>query len=216
MVSDHRQATPRSDLGGVERRNIVGVLCGPPNLVAEWRSSAPHRFIPAAGMAIGWTELTPEAIRRLHAEGNLELLAEITNQYAGVEPDDDRFESYLEVCEELDIPVGIHVGTGPPGAAYFPGLERYRARLHSPLLLEEPLMRHPRLRLYVMQAGWPMLDDMLAVMWTHPRVYVDVGVIDYALPRPEFHRYLRVLVEAGFGKRIMFGSDQMIWPGAMR
>jgi predicted TIM-barrel fold metal-dependent hydrolase len=61
-----------------------------------------------------------------------------------------------------------------------------------------------------------MLDDMLAVMWTHPRVYVDVGVIDYALPRPEFHRYLRVLVEAGFGKRIMFGSDQMIWPGAMR
>jgi uncharacterized protein len=199
----------------MERRNIVGVLCGPPDRVDAWRAVSPDRFIPAAGMAVGWTELTPDAIRRLHAEGKLDVLAEVTNQYAGVEPDDERFEPYLAVCEELDIPVGIHVGTGPPGAAYLPGLQAYRARLHSPLLLEEPLMRHPRLRMYVMHAGWPMLDDMLAVLWTHPRVYVDTGAIDYALPRAEFHRYLRVLVEAGFGSRILFGSDHMIWPGAI-
>ncbi len=46
-------------------------------------------------------------------------------------------------------------------------------------------------------------------------VYVDIGVIDYALPREEFYRYLQRLVEAGFGNRIMFGSDQMIWPEAI-
>lgn len=80
---------------------------------------------------------------------------------------------------------------------------------------EEPLLRHPRLRVYVMHAGWPMLDDMLAVLWTHPRVYVDMGAINYPLPRAEFHRYLRVLVEAGFGNRILLGSDHMIWPGAI-
>lgn len=199
----------------MERRNIIGVLMGPPERVDAWRAKAPHRFIPATGMAIGWTDLTPDDIRRLHAAGKLDVLAEVTNQYAGVEPDDERFEPYLAVCEELDIPIGIHVGTGPPGAPYLPGMEAYRARLHSPLLLEEPLMRHPQLRLYVMHAGWPMLDDTLALLWAHPRVYLDVGVIDYALPRTEFHRYLRVLVEAGFGNRIMFGSDHMIWPGAI-
>jgi predicted TIM-barrel fold metal-dependent hydrolase len=43
-----------------------------------------------------------------------------------------------------------------------------------------------------------------------------VGVISYVLPRAEFHRYLRRIVEAGFGNRIMFGSDQMIWPEAIR
>lgn len=199
----------------MERRNIIGVLMGPPERVDAWRTKAPHRFIPATGMAIGWTDLTPDDIRRLHAAGKLDVLAEVANQYAGVEPDDERFEPYLAVCEELDIPIGIHVGTGPPGAPYLPGMEAYRARLHSPLLLEEPLMRHPQLRLYVMHAGWPMLDDTLALLWAHPRVYLDVGVIDYALPRTEFHRYLRVLVEAGFGNRIMFGSDHMIWPGAI-
>ena len=91
----------------------------------------------------------------------------------------------------------------------------YRARLHSPLLLEEPLLRHPRLRLYVMHAGWPMLDDMLAMLYVHPQLHVDTGIIDYGLPRREFHRYLRTLVEAGFTNRIMFGSDNMVWPGAI-
>ncbi|HXG25450.1 MAG TPA: amidohydrolase family protein [Candidatus Binatia bacterium] len=199
----------------MERRNVIGVLCGPPERVAAWRARAPHRTIPAVGLAVGWSDLTPDDLRRLHGEGRLDVLAEVSNQYAGVEPDDERFEPYLAACEELDVPVGIHVGPGPPGAPYLPGLERYRARLHSPLLLEEPLMRHPRLRVYVMHAGWPMLDDMLAILWTHPRVHVDTGVIDYALPRPAFHRYLGALVEAGFGGRILFGSDHMLWPGAM-
>jgi len=57
-----------------------------------------------------------------------------------------------------------------------------------------------------------MLDDLLALLYAHPQVYVDVGVIVFALPRAEFYRYLQRIVEAGFGKRVMFGSDQMVWP----
>jgi predicted TIM-barrel fold metal-dependent hydrolase len=87
--------------------------------------------------------------------------------------------------------------------------------MHSPLLIEDVLVRHPRLRIYLMHAGWPMIDDLLAVMWTHPQLYVDTGIISYALPRAEFHNFIRRIVEAGFGKRVMFGSDQMVWPGAM-
>ncbi len=112
----------------------------------------------------------------------------------------------------MDIPVAIHVGPGPPGAPYLPGSAGYRAKLHSPLVLEEVLVRHPKLRLSAMHAGWPMLDDALAMLWTHPQLYVDVGVISFAIPRPAFHNYLRRIVEAGFGKRVLFGSDQMVWP----
>ena len=32
------------------------------------------------------------------------------------------------------------------------------------------------------------------------------------MPRAGFHDYLRRIVEAGFGTRVMFGSDQMVWP----
>lgn len=142
------------------------------------------------------------------------MLGEVVNQYAGIEPGDSQVEPYWTVAEDLDIPVQIHVGPGPPGAPYL-GFPDYRALMHSPLILEEPLMRHPRLRLYVAHAGWPMLDDVLALLRAHPRVYVDVGIISFGIPAAEFHRYLRVVVEAGFGSRVMFGSDQMIWPGAI-
>jgi hypothetical protein len=57
-----------------------------------------------------------------------------------------------------------------------------------------------------------MLDEMLALLYSHPQVNVDVGFISWALPRAEFHAHLRRLVEAGLGRRVMFGSDQMIWP----
>ena len=64
-----------------------------------------------------------------------------------------------QLAEQYDVPVGIHMGPGPAGIAYNTG---YRSRFSSPLLLEEALVRHPKLRVYIMHAGWPMLDDMVA------------------------------------------------------
>ena len=57
---------------------------------------------------------------------------------------------------------------------------------------------------------------MLALLYAHPQVYIEVGVINWILPRAEFHRYLRRIVEAGFGNRVMFGTDQAVWPDSIR
>jgi len=53
---------------------------------------------------------------------------------------------------------------------------------------------------------------MPAIMHMYPQVYADLAAIDWLRPQEEFQEYLRALVRAGFGKRLMFGSDQMIWP----
>jgi predicted TIM-barrel fold metal-dependent hydrolase len=198
-----------------DRRNITGVLSGPAAHVDAWIKARPDRFIPALSFQVGMrTTPTVAALRQRHAEGKLKVLGEITNQYAGILPDDPRMTPYWRLAEELDIPVGIHIGTGPPGVIYLDA-QKYRARLHSALTLEEVLVKHPRLRVYVMHAGYPLLDDMLAVLYAHPQVYVDVGIIVYNQPRAAFYRYLQGLVESGFGKRVMFGSDQMVWPGTI-
>ena len=83
------------------------------------------------------------------------------------------------------------------------------------LALEEVLVRHPRLRVYIMHAGYPMLDDLLALMFAHPQVHVEVGVIVHIIPRPAFYRFLQGITDAGYGNRVMFGSDQMVWPGTI-
>ena len=199
----------RQTLAIMERRNVVGVTSGP--LVARYEEAAADRVIPSLSFGGGPNPPTVDSVRRAIEDGGFTVLGEVAVQYGGMTPDDPSLAPYWALAEELDIPVGIHIGTGPVGAPYLP-FKRYRARLHSPLVLEEVLVRHPGLRVYIMHAGWPMLDDLLAVLWTHPHVYVDLGVIDWALPRAEFHRYLRRIVEAGFGKRVLFGSDQMIWP----
>jgi hypothetical protein len=100
---------------------------------------------------------------------------------------------------------------GPPGAVEL-GMPAIRPSLGNPLRLEDVLARHPRLRLFVMHAGWPFLDEMIALMHAYPNVYVEVGAIDWSRPREDFHRWLRTLVKGGFGRRVMFGSDQMVWP----
>jgi len=44
---------------------------------------------------------------------------------------------------------------------------------------------------------------------------VDVACNDWLMPRAQFYSQLKQLVDAGFEKRIMFGSDQMWWPDAI-
>jgi uncharacterized protein len=198
----------------LNRRNVIALAGGAAQTVAAWRAAAPNRIMPAVSLQVGRDAISVATLRELHGKGQVAAIAEVTNQYAGIAADDPSFEPYLALAEELDIPVGIHIGTGPPGAPYL-GAPKYRARLHSPLQLEEPLLKHQKLRIFVMHAGWPMLDDMLAVMWAHPQVHVEVGVLIFALPRAEFYRYLQRLVESGFGARVMFGSDQMVWPGVI-
>ncbi len=39
-------------------------------------------------------------------------------QLLGIAPGDPRLEPYWQLAEEFDVPVGIHLGPGPPGAAY--------------------------------------------------------------------------------------------------
>lgn len=195
----------------MQRNNVIGVLSGSPEKVAEWMSEAPGRFIPGLGFQLGRDEISPAELESMHDEGTFAVLAEVTNQYAGIAPADERMDPYWAVAERLDIPVGIHVGTGPPGAIYL-GNRNYRASLHSALTIEPVLTHYPKLRVYLMHAGYPMLDDLLAVMYAHPQVYVGLGVIVYTQPRKAFYRFLEGIVDAGFGKRVMFGSDQMVWP----
>lgn len=202
-------------IAAARRGQITGVLSGPPDLVDAWTQAAPGIFLP--GYALGVGERGGPSLmdmRTRHADGRLRVLAEVGTQYAGIAPDDARLEPYWALAEELDIPVGIHIGPGPPGVIYL-GARGYRAALHSALTLEPVLVKHPKLRVYVMHAGFPMLDDMLAVLYAHPQVYVDTGVIVFTQSRAAFYRYLQAMVEAGFAKRVMFGSDQMVWPGVI-
>ena len=152
----------------MKRRNVYGVDQRFADRAVEAGVARAHHSEPR--FELGAPDAPSlDAVRDALTSGRYRAFGEVSNQYQGFDPSDPAFDPYLAIAEELDIPMSIHVGTGPPGAPYL-GFPKYRARLHSPLTIEEALMKHPKLRVSLMHAGWPMLDDLLAVLWTHPQV----------------------------------------------
>src|SRR5687768_6939941 len=103
------EALLKETISAMERLNMYGMLGGTPERVAAWRKAAPGRFFPGLDFNLS-RGYSPERVRALHASGDLAVLGEITTQYEGVEPSDPRLEPFWALAEELDIPVGIHVG----------------------------------------------------------------------------------------------------------
>jgi len=192
-----------------KKRNIIGVTSG--RLTQKWQNAAPDRIIPSMIYRADGTDPSADSMRTLFLKGKYRVFGEVHAHYEGISADDSSLFSYWAMAEELNIPVGIHIGPGPIGAPYI-GWKNYRARLHSPLQLEEVLLKHPRLRVNIMHAAWPMIDDLLAMLWAHPQLYVDISGIITDLNEKAFYSYLQKIIEPGFGNRIMFGSDSMIWP----
>ena len=199
----------------LRRHNVRrAVLAGAPDLVAQWTATAPGLFIPAFAPVDDDAEQVVR-LRRLHKEGRAAVFAELGAQYAGIRADDTRLAPFWALAEELDVPVGIHLGEGMQGQSADPRSARYRVSLSSPFQLEEVLLKHPRLRMYVMHAASPLTDEMIAMLFEYPQLYVDIGANVWNMPRAQFYGQLKRIVDAGFSKRILFGSDQTIWPGSI-
>lgn len=198
--------TLRRTLEFMDRYNVVlGFLSGDSATLSQWVAAAPRRFVPSAFIwQVG--SPPPATLRREYGAGRLAGMGEIATQYFGMTPDDPALEPYFSLAEELDVPVHIHtLGIGAP----LPG---FRSAAGNPLHLEPVLVRHPRLRLFVENAGYPYLGEMIAMMYQYPQLHADLATITWLIPREAFYDYLRALVRAGLGGRLMFGSDQMRWP----
>jgi predicted TIM-barrel fold metal-dependent hydrolase len=198
----------------MERLNVTAVVFGAPDAVKKWQDAAPGRVIAGTGFSAGGTRLPVDEVRKLFAGGGFKVMGEIGLQYEGVSPSDMSVDPYFALAEALDIPVAIHMGTGGSGRANVT-TPRYRGSMGNPLLLEELLARHPKLRVQVMHAGYPMIDNMLTLLQASSHVYVDVAGLIWSYPIKEVNRYIERLVDAGFGDRVMFGTDQLVWPKLM-
>ena len=200
-----------------EKYNVTAVVMGDPKSVQKWKDAAPSRVImgtsfdngPAPGKYVPVDQLRP-----LFTTGGFKIMGEIGLQYQGMSPSDMSVDQYFALAEELDIPVGIHMGTGGSGRANV-AMPKFRGSMGNPLLLEELLARHPKLRIWIMHAGYPMIDNLLTLLQANSHVYVDVAGLIWSYPIKEVNTYIQRIVEAGFEERVMFGTDQMIWPKLM-
>ena len=187
----------------LDRHHVIAVVLSSLKLelTTDW-AKRDRRFI--ASLAFRDSTMKLDEARRLVQTGVVRAFGELGFQYAGLRPDDPSLDRYFTLAEELDIPVAIHMSGGG-----LPDEPKFRAALGDPLFLEEVLIKHPKLRVNLMHAGLPYLEGTLAIMRRYALVYADLSKISdaTAYPREQFHDYLRSLLRAGLGKRLMYGSD---------
>ena len=189
----------------MDKYNVVtAVVSGPKDSVLSWTEGADDRFI--TGIQINRPdEIAYSDLKTLLDSGRVQVLGELALQYEAVAIDDPSVDPMLALAHELNIPVHVHVA-GLGGSPDFP------IHLGNPLRIAKVMGKYPGLRIYLENAAWPFLEEVTSLMYQYPTVYADISTILHLTPRPVAYAYLKGLVDNGLGKRLMYGSDQMIWP----
>ncbi|MDI3381381.1 amidohydrolase family protein [Xenophilus aerolatus] len=119
---------------------------------------------------------------------------------------DKRLYPLYAKCVELNVPVNVHCGINFSTAT--------EANFGHPAALDEVLMHFPELRVCASPPGWPWINELLAVAWRHPNLWI--GVVSVRpkllnLPNSGYEPLLQ------YGKsvlksRILFGSGYPMMP----
>jgi len=192
----------------MKRYNIVlGIVSGNLESVEQFRKAAPERIW--AGPSYGIPGLDIESLRAHYKSGRLMVMGEVCAQYDGLSPSDPVLDPYFALAESLDVPACVHMGMSLSGITQSD--PKFRVSLGNPLLLEEMLNRHPKLRVWIAHMGYPFLQETYGILGVYPQVYADISG-SWLGTCEGFYSNLREQIEQGLGKQIMFGSDQMTWP----
>jgi uncharacterized protein len=191
------QVVAEMDEAGIERAILTGLMepgfTISNEVVAEWLRAFPDRFAARAIAHPGNpAEATHEFERwvRDHGFCALQVLP-----YAAGRPFSHRtYYPLFAKCVELGVPVVTQVGHTGSLLPSDPG---------RPLYLDDVALDFPDLVIVGGHIGWPWTEEMIALAWKHPNVYIDTSA---HLP----HRYPAALLDFMHGAgadKVLFGTD---------
>lgn len=114
----------------------------------------------------------------------------------GIPLNDYRFFPFFTKCAELDVPVEFQTGHS---AEFMP------SEFGRPILLDNIAIYFPELRLVGAHHGWPWVEELIAVAWKHPNVYVATSGHAPKYWDPKMVRFMDAR-RRGMGK-VMWGTD---------
>jgi predicted TIM-barrel fold metal-dependent hydrolase len=203
----HEDMLRRMDEAGIEKSFLIAPKIGrlglpatyhlPYQVVADAVKAHPGRFYGLAG-------IDPfegmEGVRQLeHAISELGFIgAHVYPHWFELAPDHAKYYPFYAKCVELGVPIQLQVGQSLIYSAAMP-----LRSVGQPITLDTVACDFPELKLIGIHVGIPWHDEMIAMAWKHPNVYIGC---DAHAPQhwPEsFKRYIN-----SYGQnKVIFGTD---------
>lgn len=197
----------RMDAAGVERSFLIATKVGPLlhkasyhipyEMVAEAVNRYPDRFHGLAGLdpteGMDGVRQLERGVRELGFIG-----AHFYPHWFELAPDHARWYPFYAKCVELDVPVQLQVGQS---MLYDPA-HRLRS-VGRPITLDAVACDFPELKLIGIHVGIPWTEEMIAMAWKHPNVYIGTDAHSPKYWPEAFVKYINT-----FGQdKVIFGTD---------
>ena len=119
---------------------------------------------------------------------------------------DKKYYPIYEKCVELDIPIWIHTSMN--------WSHKLKIDLGRPIYLENVAIDFPQLKIVAGHNGWPWVNELCALAWKWPNIYIDTSSIRqkyFAVPGTGYEMLLH-LGNTTIQDKILFGSGFPLLP----
>jgi hypothetical protein len=197
----------RMDAANIERAFLVAAKVGvkwhpacyhvPYELVAEAVRTYPDRFSGLAGLDPTEGMEGVRALERAVKEHGF-IGAHFYPHWFELPPDHARWYPFYAKCVELDVPVQLQVGQSLVYDASYP-----RRSVGRPITLDTVACDFPELKIIGIHIGIPWHDEMIAMAWKHPNVFIAADAHSPKYWPESFVKY----VDSYGQDKVMFGTD---------
>lgn len=202
----------RMDAARIETAFLIAHRCGiegpracwrlPYEMVAEAVQHRPERFKGLAGIdpteGMRGVRALERAVREYGFVG-----AHGYPHWFEMAPNHARWYPFYAKCVELDVPIQLQVGQSMIYAPDYPC-----ESVGRPIALDPVACHFPELKLIGIHVGIPWTEEMIAMAWKHPNVYIGT---DAHAPKYWPESFVRYLDSYGRDK-VIFGTDFPVLP----
>jgi predicted TIM-barrel fold metal-dependent hydrolase len=158
----------------------------------------PERFIVFGGMDPRWgadgVRLFERSVREFGFRG-LKLYPP-----CGFSPSDPTLDPYYEICQELGLPVLLHIG---------PTIPRLAFDTTYPFMVDDAARRFPGVKFILGHGAVSFSEECAMLCEFRPNVFMEVSGFQNLLTTDHGVQQLRTLVDRRINHKILFGTD---WP----
>ncbi len=160
------------DKMGVEKAVIFNLdeetpsgIAGLPNdYYAEIVKKHPDKFVGFAGID---PLKRMKAVREIRRSYDLGLRGVAVRPFMfGIPPHHAKMYPIYSTCVELDIPIWFHLSIN---------YSTNNMEVERPIYLDIVAQDFPELRIIAGHGGWPWVNELVAVAWRNPNIYIDIA-----------------------------------------